>query len=178
VEGVRVNENKSKARLRVVSEKGHIYAAESADGTRIKIGFSTQLADRLKAINFDFPGSGPFKLLGSTVSTFRVEQQLHRAMRPFHQIHVNAGKELYPAAPAVLTVVEAVIAQPTLDVFPIDDLLAFRRWCRHQATLDENKAIARIVYADRIAEMEDARRRWMERIIARIEARNAAKVAA
>lgn len=169
-----VNANKSAARLRVVSEKGDLYAAQSADGTRIKIGFSTRLPDRLKALNFDFPSVGPFKFLGSTVSTYRVEQQLHRAMKPFHQIHINAGKELYPAAPAVVTVVEALIARPTLEPLSLDDLMAFRRWCRHQAALDENRSVARATYAERIAKMEEANRRWLAGLMARIAARRTA----
>jgi hypothetical protein len=169
--------NKSAARLRVVTEKGDLYAATSADGRWIKIGFSTRLKDRLRAINLEYEGA-PFTLIGSTRSTYRVEQQLHRAMKPFHLIHIGAGKELYPAAPAVRRIVDAVLARPEMERIPLDDMLQFRRWCRAQAALEENKAPARIAHARRIAELVAAEQRFLDRIHARIAAREAARAAA
>lgn len=170
--------NKSAARLRVVNEKGDLYAATSADGRWIKIGFSTRLADRLKAINLDYPSAGPFTLIGSTRSTYRVEQQLHRAMKPFHLINIGAGKELYPASPAVRRIVDEVMAQPEMETIEIDDLLHFRRWCRAHAELEVNKAPARVAHARRIAELLAAEERYFARLRARVAAREAARVAA
>jgi hypothetical protein len=169
--------NKSVARLRVVNEKGDLYAAESADGRWIKIGFSTRLKDRLRAINLEYEGA-PFTLIGSTRSTYRVEQQLHRAMKPFHLIHIGAGKELYPAAPAVRRIVDEVLAQPEMETIEIDDLLHFRRWCRAHADLEVNKAPARIAHARRIVELLEAEERYFARLRARIAAREAARAAA
>ena len=164
------NANKSAARLRVVTQKGDLYAARSADGARIKIGFSTQLPDRIKGLAYEFPSFGPFELLGSAVATHRIEQQLHRAMQPLHLIRVAAGKELYPASPAVMAVVKVIVDMPELDLMCIDELLEFRRWCRHQAALEENRCVAREVYADRIAILEAAHARWLERIQQRLAA--------
>lgn len=169
--------NKSAARLRVVNEGGDLYAAASADGLWIKLGFSTRLADRLKAINHEYIGAAPFRLIGSTASTFGVEQQLHRAMQPLHLIRIAAGKELYPASPAVMKIVKAIIAQPTLGWIELDDLFALRRWCRLQARLDENAAVARVAHAPRIAEREEAERRWYQGLLARIARRRAARAA-
>lgn len=168
------NRNKSEARLRVVNDIGDLYAAASASGLWIKIGFSTQLADRLKALNYDFASDGPFHLIGSTKSTYRVEQQLHRAMKSLHTIRIGAGKELYPASPAVRAIAEAVVAEPTCDPFELDDLLDLRRWCRAQSRLAPNVAVARKAHAPRIAELEEASARYYARVLARIAARRAA----
>ena len=167
--------NQSAARLRVVSQVGDIYAAQSSDGQRIKIGFSTQLGDRLKALNYEFPQSAPFTFLGSTKSKYRVEQQIHRALQPFHHIHVNAGKELYPAAPTVrLVVSRLIVSRDHLDWIELDDMLALTRWCREQAKQDQNKAVAELVYAPIFAKRREAHERWMEQLMARIAARRAA----
>lgn len=174
----RARQNKSAARLRVVRGPGDLYAARSGDGCWIKIGFSTCLRDRLRALNYDFPGIGPFTLIGSTQSTYRVEMQLHRAMQPFHQIHIAAGKELYPASPGVLAVVKQLVAAPTLEPIEIDTLLAFRRWCRDQAARDENRNVALAARAPLFAEREEAQQRWLEGLMRRIAARNAGRVAA
>lgn len=168
------NANKSAARIRVVSERGDLYAARSADGRRIKIGFSTRLSDRIKALSYDFPSCGPFTLIGSTVSTHRVEQQIHSAMKPLHGLQIAAGKELYPASPAVLSVVKFLIAEPTLDAIEWESLREFRAWCRHHARTEQNMAVAREVYAERFAKNEAAARRLYERALRRIAARRAA----
>lgn len=166
--------NKSKARLRVVNEPGDLYAALTADGTRVKIGFSTRLSERIKALNHDFPGDGPFKLIGSTRSTYRMEMRLQRAMQVFHRIYISAGKELYPASPAVLAIVRQLMSEPTLENVDLDEWLEFRRWCHVQASLPENERVARVVHAKRFAERDEAARRNLERVIRRIEARKAA----
>lgn len=171
-------ENRSRARLRVVTEKGDLYAASSADGLWIKIGFSTQLDSRLKALGLDFPGNGPFTLIGKTISTYRVETQLHRAMQPFHQIHIGAGKELYPACPAVRLIVgRLIVAREFLEPIQLDDLLHFRRWCRVQARLEKNSAVAHIAHAPRFRAMDEARLRNFERAARRVEARRLAAAA-
>lgn len=170
--------NKSEARLRVVNEDGDLYAAQSADGVWVKIGFSTRLADRLKSLSRDFPKAGPFRLLGQTISNYHAELQLHRAMHPFHQIRIASGKELYPACPAVLFIVNRVIiGRDRFDGIELDDLLPFRRWCRSQAKLEQNAAVARVAHAEQIAKNEAAHERYMAWLSRRIAARNAARAA-
>lgn len=169
-----MNLNKSEARLRVVNERGDLYAAASASGLWVKVGFSTRLADRLKALNYLYANDGPFRLIGSTNSTYRVEQQLHRAMKPLHTIKIGAGKELYPASPAVLRIANAVVGRPTLEWIELDDILALNRWCRAQARLESNVAVARKAHAPRIARDEEAKARYYARLFARIAARRAA----
>lgn len=167
----------SEARLRVVNEEGDLYAANSADGRWIKVGFSTRLAERLKAIDLEYAGA-PFTLIGSVRSTFRVEQQLHRLLRPFHHLHIGAGKELYPAAPAVRQLVEAVLAHQPIKRIDLDDLLALHRWCRSEATKIESKRAAVIAHRERFEKLWAAEDAYMDRLRARIAARHAGRQAA
>lgn len=170
--------NKSAARLRVVNGRGDLYAASSADGLWIKIGFSTRLADRLKALNADYRQQAPFTLIGSVESDYYAETQLHRMMQPFHLIHIGAGKELYPACPAVRLIVERIIvARKTYDGIELDDLRPFRQWCSAQAKLEQNKAVARVAHAPRIAKLIEAEERYLARIRLRVQAREAARAA-
>lgn len=164
---------RSEARLRVVNEEGDLYAAESADGLWIKVGFSTRLTERLKQIDADCPGA-PFKLIGSVRSKYRVEQQIHRMLRPLHGLHIGAGKELYPAAPAVRMVVDAVLRHPPMERIDIDDLMQMRRWCRGEALKVENMRAAVTAHRERFEALWAAEDRRMARIAARIAARQAA----
>lgn len=168
---------RSEARLRVVNEAGDLYAAESADGLWIKVGFSTRLTERLKEINSSYQ-CAPFKLLGSTRSTYRMEQMIHRALRPFHHLHIAAGKELYPAAPAVRFVVERITDHETFDDISLDDKLQFLRWCRAAANKVESKRAAVTAHRERFEKMWAVEEAYMARLRARIAAREAAKGAA
>lgn len=165
---------RSEARLRVVNEAGDLYAAESSDGLWIKVGFSTRLTERLKQIDAQCPG-GPFKLIGSVRSKYRVEQQIHRLLRPFHGLHIGAGKELYPAAPAVRMVVDAVLRHPPLECIDIDDLLQMRRWCRGEVRKVENMRAAVIAHRERFEKLWAAEDRYLARIAARVAAYEAAR---
>lgn len=165
---------RSEARLRVVNEVGDLYAAESADGLWIKIGFSTRLAERLKEIDGSYR-CAPFKLLGSTRSTYRMEQMIHRALRPFHHLHIAAGKELYPAAPAVRYVAERITDHETFDHVSLDDRLMFHRWCRAAAGRIESKRAAVTAHRERFEKMWAVEDAYMARLRARIAARQMAK---
>lgn len=168
---------RSAARLRVVNEPGDLYAAESADGLWIKIGFSTRLAERLKEIDGLYEGA-PFTLLGSTRSTYNMEQLIHRALRPFHHLHIAAGKELYPAAPAVRFVAERITAHETFDDVSLDDRLLFLRWCRAEAARGESRRAALTAHRERFEKMWAAQDAYYARIAARMAAREAARGAA
>jgi|TARA_R110002126_G_scaffold134634_1_gene278787 hypothetical protein len=165
---------RSEARLRVVNEAGDLYAAASSDGLWIKVGFSTRLPERLKQIDHECTGA-PFKLIGSVRSTYRVEQQLHRMLKPFHGLHIGAGKELYPAAPAVRQVVEAVLRHEPIESIHIDDLLALRRWCRAEVEKVENMRAAVAAHRERFEKLWAAEDRYLARIAVRIAAYEAAK---
>ena len=123
-------------------EPGHLYAARSLDGGWIKVGFSTRLEDRLKAINHEYGIGGRLSLIGATPSVFRAEQQIHRCLRPFLQRKQTQGRELYPAVPSLEAVVSLVVSgrdRPPLD---LDDYLDLARWCRAKAREPQNKAPA------------------------------------
>src|SRR5690242_14004014 len=171
-----VDANKSAARLRVVNEEGDLYAARSGDGIWIKIGFSTHLTDRLRAINLEYKGA-PFSLIASTRSTYQVELKLHRAMKPFHQLHIAAGKELYPACPAIRVIVEELIAKPARLTLNLDTHLALRRWCREEARKAENQRPAYIAHWDRFEKLIEAEERRFEFLRRRIQARQQASAA-
>jgi hypothetical protein len=165
---------RSEARLRVVNEAGDLYAAESSDGLWIKIGFSTRLAERLKEIDSIYQ-CAPFKLLGSTRSTYRMEQMIHRALRPFHHLHIAAGKELYPAAPTVRFVAERITAHETFGGISLDERMMFHRWCRAAAGLVESKRAAVTAHRERFEKMWAVEDAYMARLRARIAARQMAK---
>ena len=168
---------RSEARLRVVNETGDLYAAASSDGLWIKIGFSTRLAERLKEIDSIYQ-CAPFKLLGSTRSTYRMEQMIHRALRPFHHLHIAAGKELYPAAPTVRFVAERITAHETFDDISLEDRLFLLRWCRSEAGRDESRRAALIAHRLRFEKLWAAQDAYYARICARVAAREAARGAA
>ncbi len=165
---------RSEARLRVVNEAGDLYAAASADGLWIKVGFSTRLAERLKQIDRECAGA-PFTLIGSVRSTYRVEQQLHRILKPFHGLHIGAGKELYPAAPAVRQMVAAVLRHEPITSIHIDDLLELRRWSRAEVKKAENMRAAVTAHRERFEKLWAAEDRYLARIAARVAAYEAAR---
>ena len=165
---------RSEARLRVVNEAGDLYAAESSDGLWIKVGFSTRLAERLKQIDAECSG-GPFNLIGSVRSKYCVEQQIHRLLRPFHGLHIGAGKELYPAAPAVRQVVDAVLRHEPIDWIDSDDLRELRRWCWDEAKKVENMRAAVVAHRERFEKLWAAQDRHMARVAARVAAYEAAR---
>lgn len=168
-----VRNRHSEARLRVVNEAGDLYAAASSDGLWIKVGFSTRLAERLKQIDRECTGA-PFGLIGNVRSTYRVEQQLHRILKPFHGLHIGAGKELYPAAPAVRQIVDAVLRHEPIESIHIDDILELRRWCRAEVQKVENMRAAVTAHRERFEKMWAAEDRNLARITAKIAAREAA----
>jgi hypothetical protein len=139
-------------------EPGHLYAARSLDGVWIKVGFSTCLQDRLKAINHEYSIGGRLSLIGATPSVFRAEQQIHRCLRPFLQGKQTQGRELYPAVPSLESVVSIVVSgrdRPPLD---LDDYLDLARWCRSEARQPHNKLPALAAHS---AIAEWRREQWL-----------------
>lgn len=166
---------RSEARLRVVNEEGDIYAARTTDGLWIKIGFSLQVNDRIRALNWEYRSRVVFELVATTRSTFRDEQKLHRAMRPLHQVHIGAGKEFYPTMPAVLTIVEELIERLPRLYFDLDATLALNRACREAAKEDQNRLPALQGHCEIVERNECARAANMARTLARIRAREAGR---
>lgn len=143
------------ARLRVITEPGHLYAAYSRDGDWIKVGFSTRLSDRLKAIDHDFYG-GPFKFMGATPSVYRAEQQVHRALKPFLQRQSCHGRELYPNVPSLEQAVRAMVGGQSRPPFTLEEILDLMDWCRKAARHPANRDPA-LAALQRVKEWRAAR---------------------
>jgi len=154
---------KSLARQRLVTEEGDIYAARTTDGLWMKIGFSQNVPERIRALNAEYNGYVVFELVATTRGLFKTEQKLHRAMKPLHQVHIGAGKEFYPMMPAVLGIVSGLIEKPARLEFTLDAYLSFLKWCRQASKEAPNKIPA--LHGHR--EIIERHERALERIYAR-----------
>ena len=148
--------SKSVARLGFTTEPGHLYAAYSHDRAWIKVGFSTRLPDRLKAINYDYYGS-PFTFIGATPSVYRAEQQIHRALRPFLQRKSCHGREIYPNVPSLEKVVKSIVEGNSRPAFEIENLFDLMDWCRTAARHPTNRDPALVAF-QQVVEWRAARR--------------------
>lgn len=176
----RPESRRAAARRRVTTEPGDIYAAASADGKWIKIGFSLDVPARIRALNVEYQGDAEFTLIATTRSTYFTEQQLHRAMQPLHQVPIKAGREFYPACPAVLEIVKELIeTQDSLEL-DIEWHLRVIRFCRAAAGEDHNRRPALVAHREIVEEHNAAAARSFARLEARmreIAARRAARAA-
>lgn len=111
------------------SLRGHdcIYVARTGDERWIKIGFSSHLTKRLNSLDAAFPEYAPFIPVGACRSSFRTEQQIHRAMR---SLHVEGCREIYPAIPPVERLADCLVAQDHLPHFEIDEYFALKDWAK------------------------------------------------
>lgn len=169
---------RSEARDNMLYGPGDLYAARTADGLWMKIGFSTQVHDRIRNLNAEYKGHAVFSLVATTRSTFRVEQKLHRAMHPLHQVPIRWGREIYPVMPAVLGIVSGLIEKPDELELDLDTYLSLLKWCRAAAKEDANRLPALHGHREIVAQIEQARARYHERLWARIQAREAARASA
>lgn len=168
------------ARRRVTTEPGDIYAAASADGKWIKIGFSLDVPARIRALNLEYQGDAEFTLIATTRSTYVTEQQLHRAMQRLHQVHIKAGREFYPACPAVSEIVKELIeTQDSLEL-DADWHLRVIHYCLAAAGEDRNRLPALEAHREIVERNAAAEARNIARAEARIRgivARRAARAA-
>lgn len=173
----RPESRRAATRRRVTTEEGDIYAAATADGKWIKIGFSLQVADRIRALNLEYRGDAEFSLMATTRSTFRNEQKIHYFMQPLHQVRLSAGKEFYPVMPAVLEVVKELIEVPERLEIDSDWYLHLMRWGRAAAKEDHNRIPALKAHHEIVERNAAAEARTLARIEARMQAREAARAA-
>lgn len=176
----RPESRRAAARRRVTTEPGDIYAAASADGKWVKIGFSQDVPARLRTLNLEYQGDAEFALIATTRSTYATEQQLHRAMQPLHQVRIKAGREFYPACPAVSEIVKELIE--TQDSLELDTDWYFRvvHFCRASAGEDCNRLPALEAHREIVEANAAAEARNIARVEARlreIAARRAARAA-
>lgn len=165
------------ARRRLVTEEGDIYAAASADGKWIKIGFSLDVADRIRAINLEYQGDAIFTLMATTRAKYRTEQQIHRFMRPLHQVHIAAGKEFYPTMPAVLEVVKELIEKRDRLEIESEWYLQLLHWGNAASKLSRNRLPALEAHREIVEANAAAEARSFARLEARIRQREAARAA-
>lgn len=139
-------------KLKYFSERIHghsrLYAARSADGRWVKVGFSMFLEQRLSAINHDFLHYAPFSPIGSTRSCYRAEQQLHRVLAPFRQRNKGHSIEIYPAVAALEQVVVTIVEGADRPAFSFDEFFELKRWCRKAAALPLNRERALAQYEE------------------------------
>ncbi|MBS0219162.1 MAG: hypothetical protein JSR91_00320 [Proteobacteria bacterium] len=134
---------KSEARIRMLYEPGHLYAAYSRYCDWIKLGFTSKGApNRLEGCAAQYAEFAPFSLIGVAKSTWRAEQQLHRLMRPFLQNKTASTAELYPAVPAVVEMVKFVLSHPTWSLVDLDRHRSIRDWVRVKAGHPLNRVLA------------------------------------
>jgi len=119
-------------------EIGCIYAATSADGEWIKVGFSSRIGGRLAALDHAYPQYAPFRIIGICRSTWRAEQQFHRALRG---LHASDCCEIYPAIPPIKEAVEAFVHGEHRPAFEFDEYWELREWAKRiSAHLKREKA--------------------------------------
>lgn len=113
----------------LASLRGHdcIYVARSEDDCWIKIGFSSHLTQRLNALDSAFPDYAPFIPVGACRSSYRAEQQIHRALR---SLHVEDCREIYPAFPQITRLADSLVAWDYLPHFEIDDYFVLKAWAK------------------------------------------------
>jgi hypothetical protein len=86
-----------------LSALGPVVYALRLDGGVIKIGFTTNLADRERTVRSRF-GSTSSEVLAFQPGTYDQEQAIHARLAE-HRVH---GREYYRATPAVLSEVNAL----------------------------------------------------------------------
>lgn len=107
-----------------------LYAARSRDKQWIKFGFSKHITDRLAAIDQDYLRCAPFTPLGVCLSSWRAEQQLHRALRP---IKSWFSREIYPSYSGIVQLAEIITETEVFEPFGVDDYCDLRKWSRQVA---------------------------------------------
>jgi len=156
----------SEARLKMLYEPGHIYAAYSRYCDWIKLGFSSKIDERLEAIEKQYAEFAPFSLIGVTASTHRAEQQLHRAFAPFRQRRNGRTRELYPAVQPLVQSIKNLVSWREWKPMEGERWLALYRWARDAADNPANRVEAIIsferYYAERTQRLHAGAQRYNE----------------
>lgn len=134
-----MSEAQSAARLRMLSQPGHLYAAYSRYCDWIKLGFTLSLDNRLKSLAHQYDEFAPFSLIGSTRSTWSAEQQLHLLLGPFRQRQTGRTKELYPAVRSIVSTVKAVLKYPTWERLEWEQTREMLDWVHMAAKAPPNR---------------------------------------
>jgi len=129
----------SEARLKMLSQPGHLYAAYSRYCDWIKIGFTLSLEDRRKNLGHQYAEFAPFSLIGSTRSTWSAEQQVHGFLEPLRQRRTGRTKELYPAVPSVVAIVKQIMKHPQWGRLEWEQARTFREWTWKMAKAPVNQ---------------------------------------
>lgn len=136
----------SAARLKMLNEPGHIYAAYSRYCDWIKLGFTTKLDQRLENLEHQYAEFAPFSLIGVTVSTHRAEQQLHRALAAFRQGQTGRTKELYPAVRPMVQTVKNLVSWREWKPMSADRWIGLRRWAWAESKQPFNRVEALLAF--------------------------------
>ncbi len=137
----------SRARLRMLSGPGHLYAAYSRYCDWIKIGFTSKAApERILAINVQYAHFAPFSLIGAVPSLWAAEQQIHAWFAPFRQRNKGLTTELYPAAPSVVGAIKRILGNDRWDGLEYPESREVHDWMRSAAAHPLNKVEATICF--------------------------------
>lgn len=129
----------SRARLKMLSDPGHIYAAYSRYCDWVKVGFTSKpVHHRLEAAASQYPEFAPFSLIGVTRATWSAEQQVHYLLSPFRHRRTGRTKELYPAVPSLVSLVEEIVSHPQWDRLPYEKWKPIIDWARRIAKAPAN----------------------------------------
>lgn len=133
----------SEARRKMLTDSGWLYAARSRYCDWIKIGFTSKGAKvRLDSCNKQYAEFAPFSLIRAVSSTWRAEQQLHSVLAPFRQRNVGRTKELYPAVPSLVLLLENMLWRPRWDYVEWPKSRDFREWAHRHAAYPDNRQMA------------------------------------
>jgi len=136
----------SEARMRMLTQPGHLYAAYSKGECWIKVGFSLDVDRRLGEISHRFRHLAPFTLIGKTPSVYAAERQIHRILAPFRHHRIGLSRELYLAIPVVESVVKTVVAgidRPEMDYRAVHECV---KWAIKQAYVEPIPDLVRDLY--------------------------------
>ena len=135
------------ARMKMLREIGHLYVAYSRYCDWIKIGFTSKpVRERLDALENQYPLFGPFSLIGSTRSYWATEQAIHAALAPIRQRKTASTAELYPAVPALVSVVKKIVACREFGRIERNERVELRDWARKAAQHPLNRIEAEICF--------------------------------
>lgn len=143
-----MSEAQSAARIRMLTQRGWLYAGFSRYCDWVKIGFTIRRpVERLNECASRYPHFGPFSLIGTLRSTWAAEQQIHRVLSPFRHNRVAITAELYPSSPSLVGAVRKILDNDEWLPLPADHAIEVRKWARGAAKHPANEEIAREAFA-------------------------------
>jgi hypothetical protein len=137
----------SEARLRMLYSDGMIYAAYSRYCDWIKVGFTSKpVPERVEKLNSAYPVFAPFSLIGTTPGTHRVEQTIHRILKPLRLNRVADTGELYPASRSVVAFVTKMLSYDQRVPFRLEEWWELREWTKRAASHPINRVEAEVCF--------------------------------